>query len=55
MAEWRNLDLKAPPVLCAHAVDFLVKHAESFRAKAPQTARYEIEGSAIERYLFAMQ
>ncbi|MEO8635707.1 MAG: hypothetical protein ABI587_10570 [Gemmatimonadales bacterium] len=55
MYELRNLDLKATSALCATTREFLVAHAESFRAKAPLTARYEIEGSAIETYLFAMQ
>ena len=55
MYELRNLGLEATPKLCKSANDFLVNHAESFRQKAATTARYEIEGSAIEKYLFAMQ
>ena len=55
MYELRNLGLEATPALCRSANDLLASHAESFRAKAATTARYEIEGSAIERYLFAMQ
>jgi hypothetical protein len=55
MSELRNLGLEATPALCRSANDFLVQHAESFRSRAATTARYEIEGASIERYLFAMQ
>lgn len=55
MYELRNLGLEATPALCRSANDFLMSHAESFRSKAPTTERYEIEGAAIEKYLFAMQ
>ena len=55
MYELRNLGLEATPALCRSANEFLMEHAESFRGKAATTARYEIEGSAIEKYLFAMQ
>ncbi|MBA2707065.1 MAG: hypothetical protein H0U59_04585 [Gemmatimonadaceae bacterium] len=55
MSELRNLDLDASPALCRSAGEFLVDHAESFRGKAADTARYEIESQSIERYHFAMQ
>ena len=55
MSELRNLDLQATPALCRTANEFLVAHAESYRAKAATTARYEIEGASLEQYLFGMQ
>ncbi|MEO8576255.1 MAG: hypothetical protein ABI556_06140 [Gemmatimonadales bacterium] len=55
MYELRNLGLDATPALCRSTNDFLANHAESFRGKAATTERYEIEGSAIEKYLFAME
>ena len=55
MSELRNIGLEATPQLCKSANDFLVEHAASFRQKAATTDRYEIEGAAIERYLFAME
>lgn len=55
MSELRNLGLAATPALCRSSNEFLVAHAQSFRPKAATMARYEIESSALERYLFAMQ